>query len=186
MTARHAFLTGLAALHLFLVACGASGVGLLPPGSTSWKWLRLYGELSGADNRYGFFAPAVGYQLRTLFTFVDKDGHSWEETHERGTTPESNLRLGGLTDAAWAQGEADRRQIHSWAASALGRNPKAVAVNITIQSYYLPGMWEYRQGMRPKWYPVFQTVYTRQEVEGDADIEGDVETPTPPAGRKGP
>jgi hypothetical protein len=182
MTVRHAFFTGLAALHLFLVSCGAAKVNLLPPTSSAWKWLRLYGEVSGADNQYGFFAPVVGYQLRTLFTYTDKDGATWEETHDRGASAESNLRLGGLTDAAWGEEEFDKLQIRSWAASALGRNPTAVSVHIAIQHYQLPSMWEFRHGSRPKWVTMHETTFARTNEGEDVDIEGEAATPETPPG----
>jgi hypothetical protein len=182
MTVRHAFITGLAALHLVLVACGAAKVTLMPPGSTAWKWLRLYGEASGADNQYGFFAPVVGFQLRTLFTLTDKDGATWEDTHDHGATAESNLRFGGMTDAAFGEEEFDKRQVHSWAAYMFGRHPTAVSVHVAIQYYHLPSMAEYRMGARPKWVTSYETTYTRASVEESADVVGEPTTPGSPPG----
>jgi hypothetical protein len=170
MSPRHACLTLLAGIHLFLVACGASGNPLGSEESLGYKWRRLYGELSGADNRYGFFAPAVGYQLRTVFVLEDKDGGTWSDIHERGPNAECNLRLGGLTDAAWAQGNVDRTQLHSWAAAALGRHPRAVAVEVKIEAYQMPSMAQYRLGVRPHWETIYTANYTREDADG-ADRE---------------
>jgi hypothetical protein len=170
MTVSHAFLVGLAATHLVLVACGAGGWTLVPDDTPANRWLRLYGELSGADNRYGFFAPAVGSQLRTLFTLQDEQGRTWTDTHEHGRTHEGNLRFGGLTDAAWAHGNLDPVQLRSWAAAMLGRHPTATSVTICIQAYSVPTMSDYRFGKRPEWLPVYETTYARV---GPENLEGD-------------
>lgn len=168
MTTRHAFLTGLAAAHLVLVACGAFSTHLLPAGTPAYKWLRLYGEVSGADNTWGFFAPSVGWQRQTVFVFTDEEGRTWTEKHERGSTHETNLRLTRLTDTAMlSDGRIDRLQLRSWAASALGRHPTAKTVEIRLEIYQHPMTHEHRLGQKGQWKLYDHWTYTRASAETD-------------------
>src|SRR5262249_15163986 len=91
MTRSHALLVALAGWHLFLVLCGAAGLGLLPPATYPGQALRLYRALSGADTRYGFFAPSVDSQLRVTFTLTDASGRRWTDELD-SDSPEVRLQ----------------------------------------------------------------------------------------------
>lgn len=168
MTTGHAFVTGLAVLHLLLTACGAMGLRLFPEDTPAWRILRLYGEAAGTDNRYGFFAPAVSSQVRGQFILTGANGETWIDTLERGNTRESNLRLGGLTDTVWASGEIDEPQLRSWAAAALGRHPRADRVVVRLEVNDVPSTSEFRLGKRPQWVFFHEATYCRAD-EPDSD-----------------
>jgi hypothetical protein len=182
MTVQHGFWLLIASGHLFLVTCGAFGWGLLPAEWPSQRVLRLYGELTSADSQFGFFAPAVGSQLRTVFVLTDAEGHSWEDTLDKGANRECYIRQAGMTDAAWCQGNVDHAQVASWAAGMLGRHPSAVSVQVCIEAFDVPRMSQYRGGARPSWVPAYSLTYERQDFDrpksaAEAELEPDAEEP---------
>jgi hypothetical protein len=198
MSKWHAVLTAVAAVHLFLVACGAAGLTLLPEDTPSEKLLRLYGELSGADNNFGFFAPRVGAQIRAIFTLTDSDGNTWTDVLERGSNRETDLRVevliesvlddNALEDEEDEDEEGDEEDeeeasrpswlqtasVKSWAVWMFARHPSAVEVAVSVEYYYVPPMDEYRTGARPEWRKTrCQKTFVRDEEdssdEGDSD-----------------
>src|SRR5262245_52748200 len=75
----------LAVAHLALVVCGAARWLPAPRQSHAERWLLLYGEYSGSNNGYGFFAPSVASPWDVQFS-IYADGEGWVE----GTLPDSN------------------------------------------------------------------------------------------------
>jgi hypothetical protein len=165
MTARHAVCTVLAATHLTLATIWAfEGSPPVPDRPLAKKLLRLYGTLSGAENQFGFFAPDVGWQVRSTFALMDAAGRTWTDTHERGPNRECELRLGNIADTMFALDIVDEEQIHSWAAAALGRHPTAETCVVRIDAYHTPTMAEFRAGKRPEWVNGAELTYTRTGV----------------------
>jgi hypothetical protein len=160
MNKRTACLAAFAAGHLALVACGAAGLGLLPEDSAPEKALRWYGAVSGADNRYGFFAPDVGAEARAVLTLTDAAGRSWTEPVTESANQEVRLRLGSLFSQA-ADGSLRGGLAASWAARAFGRHPEAVAVTVRVDVYDVRTMDEYRHGQAAEWQTVYQRSFRR-------------------------
>jgi hypothetical protein len=163
MTKRTACLVAFAAGHLFLVACGAAGFGLLPEGTGAEKALRCYGAMTGADNTYGFFAPDVAEEARGFLTITDPDGRSWTEPVVEGDNEEVRLRLSSMYGVA-AGGEQRRGLAASWAARAFGRHPEARVITVRIDLYEVPTMEDYRDGDRPEFVTIYERSFVRGEV----------------------
>jgi hypothetical protein len=153
MTARHAFLTTVAAAHLILVICGAAGF-LSEERALGW-----YGEVSGAGNEYGFFAPGVGASYQATFTMTDEDGRTWTDDLDRGDTHEVMLRYNNGFSALDGLGSD---LAASWAATMFGRHPQAQQVTVQFQEYDPPSMEEYRAGNRAEWKTFYQGTFVRE------------------------
>jgi hypothetical protein len=165
MTRRHAVATLVAACHLVLVVCGASGLAFSSnpnEDSSARKAVRLYGALSGADNGYGFFAPGVGPQVRATFTLSDDSGRTWTDTLERGMSHEALHRVGGSPALATEPAFRDDL-IRSWAGTMFGRHPSACRVVVRLQVYDPPTMEDYRTGERARWETFDAVVCEREE-----------------------
>jgi hypothetical protein len=186
MSTKHAIFTVLAGLHLTLVGWSAfSGIELFgslkpvgvgtaggaagplglrerpePPAFNPLAW---YGDMSGANNGYGFFAPGVAPEFRAVFTLIDAEGNQWTDTLVHGKTHEANLRLTGIVCLFPEMPEAlQERLAASWAATMFGRHPKAEHVIIRVDVYNPPTMEQYRAGERPAWKPLSRWVYSRK------------------------
>jgi hypothetical protein len=149
-----------AAAHLLLVASWATG--LLPPAmpGTGGKALRLYGALTGADNRFGYFAPEVGPELRLDLT-AEAGGRPAPPValiEARGR--EAELRAGTVV-STFAYQPLRREMARSLAARVFSRHPNATAVNVHVEVCELPTMAEYRAGVRPRWKTGYQARFVR-------------------------
>jgi hypothetical protein len=154
----------LAAAHLLLVACGASGLMGLFGGCAPGRALQWYGAMSGADAGYNFFAPRVGSELRVAFVLTGPDGRRWEDDLTAGENQEVKLRVGSMTGLfpAAPEGEALRRDLAaSWAATMFGRHPDADEVTVRVEVYEVPSMEDYRAGQRPEWRLVYTAHFAR-------------------------
>lgn len=151
----------LAMFHLGLVIAGACHLEF----SRSWRpigsLLGFYGNLSGADTSYGFFAPSVAPQLRATFTLTDAAGRQWTTTHDLGKTREANLRLSSTISLVTHDNLRDPILL-SWAASMFGRYPTAQKVEVRIEVLELPRMDYYRAGWRPRWSPSYEATFERE------------------------
>ena len=152
MTARHAFLTTIAAAHVILVICGAAG---FLAGERALGW---YGEVSGAGNQYGFFAPEVGASYRATFTMTDAKGQTWMDVLNRGDNHEAMLRY----DNSFGDfGSSDLAA--SWAAMMFGRHAHAQQVTVRLQEYDPPTMADYQAGKRAEWKTFYQATFIRDQ-----------------------
>jgi hypothetical protein len=152
--------------HLALVACGAAGLRLLPASNIAGQTLRCYGALSGADMGFGFFAPAVGSQMRAVFVLTDGTGHTWEDDLEAGHNHEVKLRIGALINQfpVADQEEFLRRDLAaSWAGTLFARHPTAQQITVRVEAYDVPSRAEYRAGARPAWVHVSSYTCTREQ-----------------------
>jgi hypothetical protein len=165
MTRRHALFTALAAGHLLLVACGATGfapwAGSGPPGDV----LRWYGTVTEAGNGYGYFAPVVGMPSRVTFELSDDAGRTWTDALAGGaSSPEARLRIGTIALSA-GDPELRPRLAASWAATMFGRHPAARQVVVRIEVYELPPMEYCRTGHEPRWELVYEATFRRSAGE---------------------
>jgi hypothetical protein len=159
---------GVALLHLMLMACGASYVGYswLGPFAPA---LEYYGQLSGAGNSYGFFAPEVAGQLRASFEVIDRSGRNRFVPLETGTSHEADLRTGNIIDQ-FSQDFQDSEGDHqaedlqrslssSLAGTVFGRYPDAFQVVVHLEKFTPISMADYRKGEKPQWTPVYQAKF---------------------------
>jgi hypothetical protein len=127
--------------------------------------------MSGADSRFGFYAPSVGSEYRARFILQDQFGAAWRDAFEEAKSPEVRLRLQGIIhggfESATEKASADMRQrlVKSWATTMFKRHPGAVSLGVVIEVYDIPTMAEYRVGSRPSWKTLYEA---RAQLESDA------------------
>jgi hypothetical protein len=156
-------LVGAFSCHLVLVVAGAAH---LTPGVQGpvGRGLRFYDALSGAGDRYSFFAPTVGPQLRARFTLSTPQGKRWAETLETGKSREVGFRLGNVAGTIYiAAKRPDLRRalLGALAASRLGAHPEANQVQVNIEEWVMPTMAAYRVGARPRWRLLLDATFVR-------------------------
>jgi hypothetical protein len=149
--------------HLALVVAGAAHLTSRLHGPVG-RGLRFYDALSGAGDSYSFFAPAVGPQLRSRFTFSTPQGDRTEETLETGKSREVGFRLGNLAGTVYivaSRTDLRRAFLGALAASRLGAHPEADLVHVSIEEWEMPTMAEYRVGARPRWRSLYEATFAR-------------------------
>ena len=150
-----------------LLLLGAFGchLALVVAGAAHFTPFRFYGELTGAGDSYGFFAPTVGAQLQARFTLFGPEGERTEETLETGKSREVGLRLGNLAGTVYiAAKRPDLRRafLGALAASRFGEHPRASSVQVSIEEWLMPTMAEYRRGARPRWLSLYDATFVRR------------------------
>jgi hypothetical protein len=150
--------------HLALVVAGAAHLTRHAHGAVG-RTLRFYDALSGAGDSYGFFAPAVGPQLRAHFMLTTPQGDHTEETLEAGKNREVGFRLGNLAGTVYivAKQQTDVRRafLGALAANRLAAHPEANTVQVSIEQWAMPTMVEYRLGVRPQWRSLYDATFVR-------------------------
>jgi hypothetical protein len=175
MSVRHALIAVVAAVHLTLAVCGVAERYPLSEKSRGGKLLRLYGELSGTDRSFGFFAPSVAPEYRATFTLEDADGNTWDDVLERGATREAALRINTMIETVIGEEGLEDTLARRWAQVMLRRHPRAVEVDVKVEAYTMPSMADYRAGARPKWETVYRDQFTPDDLEGEGEGEGEDE-----------
>jgi hypothetical protein len=156
---RYWVILGAAVVHLGLAIGGAAESDFDGPKGL----ISTYAALSGADSGYGFFAPAVGTQLRLLFHVVDEQGNRTSDVLETGVSHEADVRVGDLIAVFWLKDqELQRALAGSWAGRMFGRHPEAQKIVVHLDAYDLPDMDEYRAGRRPGWEPYYEASFVRR------------------------
>ena len=156
-------LVGAFSCHLLLVAAGAAHLTSHLQGPVG-RALRFYDALSGAGDRYSFFAPTVGPQLRARFTLSTPQGHRFEETLESGKSREVGFRLGNVAGTIYIVAQrADLRRafLGALAANRFGAHPEVNLARVSIEEWVMPTMAEYRLGARPRWRCVHDATFVR-------------------------
>lgn len=161
---RHALATMVAMVHLGLVLCGATCFYLLPKGSQGEQYLRVYGEMSGADNGYWFFAPGVAQQIRVTFVLKDSTGRTWTHEPSMGQNREEYLRVTTLLGSFRRQ-EASAALAESWAAHVFADFPDAQEAVVNVDMYNVPTMADYAAGARPSWDNLYAITVHRTTEE---------------------
>jgi hypothetical protein len=159
----------LALLHLYFVALGAFNV----TGLYDLKWvgrpLEVWGNLTGAGDNYGFFAPGVFGQSRILFEILDEKGRSRVVPFRSFENHDSDLRVGDIVNQLNfftddGPSETHRELAKSLAATMFGKFPDARKVIVHLQTLYPVTMQDYRDGARQKWQPFYDASFERKEA----------------------
>ncbi len=152
-----------AACHLLLVACGALRI---VPFAEDHLWGRIvetYRACSGADNSYGFYAPAVSSEWRVVFDIHDTAKQRWTEASEKPGDTEFYLLLSTINELFAQEGLRDLLAA-SWAGDVFAHHPEADIVLVEPQVYLVPKMAEYRLGRKARWRTVLVFAFTRADV----------------------
>jgi hypothetical protein len=165
---RYRIFTGLALLHLALMALGASYTGYSWSGPFE-RALDYYGELSGSGQTYGFFAPGIYTQLRAVFEVTDKSGQTRQVNLAVGENHEADLRVGNIIDQFSYEVEDpvefQRSLSSSLAGTIFGRYPESRTVAVKLEEFHPVSMSEYRSGVRSRWESVYQAKYAVAKSE---------------------
>lgn len=164
MNRRHVCLAIAAALHLALVTVGAFGWGLPLGRGRAVRALNYYGAVTGASQRFSYFAPGVASPLRATFLLKTAAGRTWTDTLDEEAGREAQLRMESIvTNFMQAEYRPGLRRAlaGSWAATMLGRHPEAERILVRVEICDLPTMTQYRAGDRPRWRPVYEAEFTR-------------------------
>jgi hypothetical protein len=174
-------LVGALSCHLLVVVAGAAHLTSRVGGPVA-RGLRFYDALSGAGDRYSFFAPTVGPQLRARFTISTPQGKRSEETLERGKSREVGFRLGNVAGTIYIiakQTELRRAFLGALAGNRFGAHPEANLVQVNIDDWVMPTMAEYRMGARPWWRSLLDATFVRKHEVTEVPIHGE-RHPVPP------
>jgi hypothetical protein len=152
------------------VQLGFAAAGAMELDFDHAPWLiARYGALSGTDSSYGFFAPAVGTQLRVSFELTREDGTKTTDVLTTGASHEADLRIGDMVAIFWMADEDLQRSLAaSWAGRMLARHPEATRVVVHLDAYELPTMAEYQRGERPDWAPHYEAEFVHRSRLGAA------------------
>lgn len=147
------------AVYACMVALSAAHVAPVGPEGVVGTVYRLVGELTGAYNSFGYFAPSVASQVRVKLMNVSVDGSTNEKVLMTGNT-EVDLRLHTMM-GFFPVPEAQQLFARSWAATALA-DPEVKETTVSVQVFELPTMAQYRNGERPTWKEFFRASYGRR------------------------
>jgi len=147
-----------ACVHLMLVVCGAAGIAV-PRKFFAGRLLATYGDYSGANNGYGFFAPSVAPEWRTTFVVCTSEKLCIDVDHHPPNAEAEAL----LTTIDSMYTEPDVRDLlaASWAAVEFGRFPDAHAVIVKSSVFDVPSMAAYRAGQRAEWRNIYGYAFRR-------------------------
>jgi hypothetical protein len=163
MTRRHALLTGVAAIHLVLVICGAVNYRPLSGDRLPAQVLRFTQAVTGSDSGYGFFAPDVGCDLRARFTLIDAAGRRWDQELDLGNTLEERVRIANVLSLAY-EDDLRRDLAGSLAGTVLARNPTAEKVIVRIDVYDPPTMDDYSVREKLEWESLYMATISRKQL----------------------
>jgi hypothetical protein len=157
-------LVGALTCHLIVVVAGAAHLTSRLHGPVA-RGLRFYDALSGAGDRYSFFAPTVGPQLRARFTLSTPQGEHSEETLEGGRSREVGFRLGNIAGTIYIiakRTDLRRAFLGALAVNRFGAHPEANLVQVNIEQWVMPTMADYRLGERPWWRSLLDATFVRK------------------------
>ena len=163
MVKRRVTWAALAALHLLLVALGATHLRL--PTQALDSLAEAYGSVNGSNLAYLFFAPDIGPELRARFEIVDANGKKTQDMLETQASRETVLRIGniiGLMRESVIDPQARKEITSAWAGKMFGRHPHAQKVTVILEQLDPPPIELYRQGHRAKWELFYQASFAKK------------------------
>jgi hypothetical protein len=140
----------LAGINLVLASLGASGVNIYSIAPRFAAVLNFIQVWSGADNRFGFFAPSVGGERRPLIHYQLPSG-DWQTATIVSTRSEGMQRLGTFNHYLQERNlqESVCASIAAWF---FGQKPEAKYLIIEVQVYAIPSRTEFKQHQAtPHW-----------------------------------
>ncbi|MBU8899641.1 hypothetical protein DRW03_03160 [Corallococcus sp. H22C18031201] len=157
LTARHALLMSLAAVHLLLVLSSALGLRPLQVLGSLGSIGQVYAAWSGASSQFSFFAPGVSPAVRVSFRAERESGGEIRDDF-RFDSAAMNLRIHSML-LRFGLKDVQDPLARSWAAAMFGRHPDARSVTVRVEALRLPSMEAYRAGDRPEWMDAYRAVF---------------------------
>ena len=117
-------------------------------------------DFVGANNDFGFFAPAVSSQVQAQVTLRDAQGRATNYDFSAGNR-EIGFRLNSIVTLSMRRPVLRDVCVRSWAAALLGNCPEARQVTVVARYYRVPTMRQYRAGQRPTWVPFYEGTFER-------------------------
>lgn len=151
-------LLALGGAHLLFVANAA--LGLVAFGGPLAYVAGFYGNVTGAETGYTFFAPRVPFEVRPHVQPFDAHGRPLPSPPLLAR--EERFRQASL-GLFFVQQQAPGLAGAALAADAFGRVPEARTVTVTLTMHVLPTMAEYRQGARPVDDVVYEGEFARDD-----------------------
>jgi len=179
-----------ATCHLALIALSVSHVD--PPDFVKPVLFRLarYAAFSGANNRYGFFAPAVSSPRRIICFGYVPAADDWVRVEMPKVGAEAAMRFavipstlkcesGGITSDELAMSEAITA---SWSAWVFGQCPQFESVMVLDQALMFPELHRYAasSSRTPAWQTLKIYSFARRPAEELASPTPTVTQLTPP------
>ncbi len=155
---------GLVVCHFGLMAIGMSKVSVR---QDHWavKAARLYAQLTGAGNGFGFFSPNIPRQIFIDFDVTRASGRTEHLRLQDTASADVALRIGNMI-RMMTKAFRDKRIYRSLAASLTAaiykRYPDARDVTIHASIYDFPDMSGYRRGQRPRKVEFYSAKFTRR------------------------
>ena len=147
--------TAVALAHLALVALGAAGIRVALPVQVE-PAVALYANLSGADNRYGFFAPSVSSEIRAILDTPTDTGGRTRVNLTDEFDGEARLRVGTQVDQFLRLPEEFKRVLAAmWARKALSSSAAPESVRVIVEVCDLPSMALHRDGASIEWNEIY-------------------------------
>lgn len=142
-----------AVLHFGLLVASVTDATLPRVTRPLLKGLFIYSNFSGANNRYAFYAPAVGSPRRIIcFGYVPEDDN-WVRVEMPQLAGESGLRLSTIQAMLGTEPKTDDFSTAdaitaSWAAWVFGQCPQFESVMVLDQALDIPPLREYQANPR--------------------------------------
>jgi len=160
--------------HFSLAAVSAANMPISKPvlklfknsktGQSIARFLVVYQYLTGTGNCFGFFAPGVISQIKVGYE-IRHHGKVVEQGIVGSENAEVSLRMHNLTQQFWTASlnpKVRRSMAASFAGKLFSQHPSADSVSISLKSFVLPSMAQYREGMRPSWEKNYSSEFTRE------------------------
>ncbi|MCY1035528.1 hypothetical protein OV207_29075 [Corallococcus sp. BB11-1] len=161
LTPWHGLFTGLAALHMLLVACGALRIPVVTSAPDAVRpWAKGYTHWTGASSGYSFFAPGVSPAVRVSFELEHPSGERLRDDFEFDDSA-VNVRIHSMLLRFGIEKSRDAL-ARAWAATMFGRHPEARSVTVRVDTLHIPRMGEHHDGERPFWSEGYRAVFERR------------------------
>jgi hypothetical protein len=154
---------GAACIHLALVICGAARFVPFSQRHAFGRTIEVYREYTGANNGYGFYAPAVASEWSTTFEVCGGKPPRCFEAREEPANREVGLLLSTI-DGMYMEDDLRDLVAASWAGVEFGRYPHAAIVVVKPRVFLIPSMEQFRRGLKPRWRTAYAYAFTRRDV----------------------
>jgi hypothetical protein len=124
--------------------------------------LKLYGQYTGAQTHFNFFAPTVSTQARARFVLTRPDGSEARDELVTGNS-EANQRI-AMMFTFYGVAELRPFLARAWAVHMLTRHPDADSVEVLVELLEIPTLAELKAGKASRWVEIDRTRLARRDL----------------------